>query len=637
MISTNLIQSIGWTLIHSLWQGLAIFVVLKIAVRLTDRSDLKYGMGVLSMVLIVICSVATFFVLNKTGASTVFEIVLNADDTSPAAQSSPGILDWVNSNIIWFIRFWLVGFVIGIIRIASGLWYINRLRRNAYPVQDEWMDIVKNLSASLSINRVVTMAEAAVSSPMVVGFVKPMVLFPVGLLAGLTVDQVETILVHELSHVRRQDYIINLVQSVIETIFFFNPFVLLTSSLIREERENCCDDMVIAKGISPMSYVKTLAQLEAARSSSSLALGIAGSQNQLLNRIKRIMENSAKNDWRKGRLVPVALLFLGLICASWLSIGSENTSKDVELVVADTLKPGASREDGLKVIKKRSHNSWDFEAPVPPVEAVPEIEFVPDEDFAFAFEMPGMDEIPMPPAMDFVMPEIPMEALDFAQFDSIPGIYFKYNEEEWKAFEEQFTKKFKTEFKDFYEKNQGKIDKMMNDVRKDEAKRREAAEVVDLDNLHSKIEQKFLFDKMASDLAPMKEMMDMDLARVQGQVELAGEQVRAVQAMKAEQMAKQMEMRGVDMAIMGEKIRQESMLMEDFARRAEDYKKELVEMLRQDGYITKDESEGTLSINDENGNLTINGHKIKEKDRVKYEALRDRYFERKRDRIGKSE
>ncbi len=97
--------------------------------------------------------------------------------------------------------------------------------------------------------------------------------------------------------------------------------------------------------------MKTLAQLEAARSSSSLALGIAGSQNQLLNRIKRIMENSAKNDWRKGRLVPVALLFLGLICASWLSIGSENTSKDVELVVADTLKPGASRGDGLKVIE----------------------------------------------------------------------------------------------------------------------------------------------------------------------------------------------------------------------------------------------------------------------------------------------
>ncbi len=79
------------------------------------------------------------------------------------------------------------------------------------------------------------------------------------------------------------------------------------------------------------------------------------------------------------------------------------------------------------------------------------------------------------------------------------------------------------------------------------------------------------------------------------------------------------------------------MMREDFARRADDYRKELVEMLTQDGYMTKDEDGKSLSINDENGVLTINGHKIKEKDRIKYEALRDRYFERKRDRIGKSE
>ncbi len=204
-------------------------------------------MGVLSMVLIVVCSSRHVFVLNEVVASSVFEIVLNADDTSPAAQSSPSVLDWVNSNIIWFIRFWLVGFVIGLVRIASGLWYINRLRRNAYPVQDEWMDIVKNLSASLNINRVVTMAEAAVSSPMVVGFVKPMVLFPVGLLAGATVDQVETILVRGSRISDARIISSTLCSRLSKPIFFFNPFVLLTSSLIREERENCCDDMVIAK------------------------------------------------------------------------------------------------------------------------------------------------------------------------------------------------------------------------------------------------------------------------------------------------------------------------------------------------------------------------------------------------------
>ncbi|MEJ0031855.1 MAG: hypothetical protein WDO15_16435 [Bacteroidota bacterium] len=144
---------------------------------------------------------------------------------------------------------------------------------------------------------------------------------------------------------------------------------MLISALIREERENCCDDLVIAKGISPISYVKTLAQLEASRSSSSLALGIAGNENQLLNRIKRIMENSAKNDWGKGRLVPVALLFLGLICASWLSIGSEKKeAKEVKDAILSS--PGeithvriandTPRTQTLKLLKKRddNNNNW---------------------------------------------------------------------------------------------------------------------------------------------------------------------------------------------------------------------------------------------------------------------------------------
>ncbi|MEJ0031856.1 MAG: hypothetical protein WDO15_16440 [Bacteroidota bacterium] len=187
MISQHLVQSIGWTLIHSLWQGLGVYILLKVGTRLTSRADLRYGMGVAALGLMVACSIATLLILNIKSTSEGFNIVI--DGTTTGTSSQPFVLivlSWIDTNIIWLLRFWMLGLVAGLLRIAAGLWYINRLRRNANAVQGEWLELVNNLSASLNITRVVIMAEAAIASPMVVGFVKPMILFPVGLVSGLT-------------------------------------------------------------------------------------------------------------------------------------------------------------------------------------------------------------------------------------------------------------------------------------------------------------------------------------------------------------------------------------------------------------------------------------------------------------------
>jgi bla regulator protein BlaR1 len=561
MISQNLIQSIGWTLIHSLWQGLAIFIVLKITVRAVRNSNVKYFMGVAAMALMVIASVITFCVLNAKTATEEFHITFSAAQASSITQSS-SVLDFINQNIIWLLRFWIMGFVVGLLRIATGLYYINRLRRNSMPVHDEWMQMVNNLSETLNVNRIVAIAEAKISSPMVVGFMKPMILFPVGLLSGLTAEQVETILVHELSHIRRQDYIINVVQSVIETIFFFNPFALLISSMIREERENCCDDMVIAKGINPLSYVKTLAQLEAARSlasrqagSSTLALGFTGNQNQLLNRIKRIMENSAKNDWGKGRFIPLALLFLGLVCASWLSINSE---KEVDL-------------------KQEVNN-----------------ELVISADTIII-------EMPPAPLPDLEIPEA-IEIHEFDSFgpDSIPSYHFKMRAPvDFEEFEREFTEKFKSQFKEFYEKNEFEFQKMFEEAKREESSRREAAVMVDL-------------------AAIQQEKMAMDVMHV------AEEQMRV-----SEQ----------QYAVFAKQMQESQVIYADMARRTEDYKRELVELLREDGYITNHDDIDNLSINDDNETLTVNGKTIKKNDAVKYRALQDKFFgnSKRRTSTGRNE
>lgn len=602
-------QVIGWTLIHSIWQGLLIFLVIKVASRFINRADVRYGVGVVGMILIVITSVVTFFVLQEKSGDSPYHLVLDLQNTtvSGSQPSVQTVLQFIDQNIIWLIRFWVLGFVVGLVRIAAGLWYIGRLRRTANAVQDEWMDMVKKLSEALNINRVVAMAEAQISSPMVVGFMKPIILFPVGLLSGLSTEQVETILVHELSHIRRQDYIINLVQSVIETIFFFNPFVLLMSSAIREERENCCDDMVIAKGISPISYVKTLAQLEAARSSSTLALGFAGNQNQLLNRIKRIMENSAKNDWGKGRLAPVALLFLGLVCASWLSISSEKEINEVnvtQLQVPNKIAAkDTSREDGLVVIKRgRKHGDWVAVEPVEPadIDMDIELEFPPMPDLApMEFEIPEF-----PP-----MPEIPA---DFAfEFDSIPGVHFK-NDPEWVEFEKEFTDKFKTQFKEFYEKNQAQFDKMMDEMHQEEAYRREAAKEVDLDQLRN--------------MADIERKRAMDMADAFHWEKTALDIGRIAELQHLEQSKDMLQLQKLQMDMMKDQLQKEHYVFEDMHRKNVAYQEELIKLLKEDGYIKKDDDSGSLSIMDNNGELTINGQKIKEVHALKYRALRDSYF-----------
>jgi beta-lactamase regulating signal transducer with metallopeptidase domain len=690
-IPQHIIQSIGWTLIHSLWQGLAIFLLLKIAVKLlpSNRSDVRYGLGVGALVLTLICSVATFLVLNPTTtpqqafhfltASVSNEAEGISKQSSLLTQQSPlvtTILSWIDANIIWLIRFWVLGFVVGLVRIAAGLWYIGRLRSSSHPVTDEWMNMVNNLSQTLNIKRIVAIAEAGITSPMVIGFVKPMILFPFGLLAGLTPEQVETILVHELSHIRRQDYIINLCQAVVETIFFFNPFVMLISSLIREERENCCDDMVIAKGISPISYVKTLAHLEASRSSSTLALGIAGNKNQLLNRIKRIMENSAKNDWGKGRLVPVAVVFLGLICASWLSIGSEADMKVSNNYINEhsALAADTSKDKGLKVIKSNKHRVHE---PVDEIDEIPEIEFVPDHEFSsedmdIDFVMPPMMETPIVEGLEGLaalealevlesLPDVPMAPMDFnfnlerfKSFDSIPGFeYRSMSVEEMEEFEKEFTKKFKEQFKDFYEKNQKEINKLMEDVKKehrdDQEGHDEAAATVDLDQRrrHSSdvSRQKVLAERVwklqSLQAIPNPDVFvspgvyapNVDLWSADREAHVAEQRAKLAQ-MRALQFDNAYRLKDDQFKIMNDKMREQSDFFTEIARGAADYKEELTGMLRDDGYIGKNENIDQLNINDNGGELTINGKKIKEKDQLKYRALHDKHFEKKINREG---
>jgi beta-lactamase regulating signal transducer with metallopeptidase domain len=193
-----------------------------------------------------------------------------------------------------------------------------------------WTEWIQQWQEKLDIGRKVQLFfSEKVNVPMTMGALKPVILLPIASLNNLTQDQLEAILLHELAHIKRHDYLFNIIQTVVETILFFNPFTWLISRIIRKEREHCCDDVVIANMNTPLPYARALAELEVQRFN-KMALAATGNKNQLLNRIKRIMEMK-KRPVNYTQFGVAAILILALIVSiAWFSPVMAQTKKTVK-------------------------------------------------------------------------------------------------------------------------------------------------------------------------------------------------------------------------------------------------------------------------------------------------------------------
>ena len=330
----------GWTLAHALWQGLVVALILKALLTFVkfSKSNLRYWLSVMAMLTMLVWPINTFVkelsqqqMLSMQNANVASELSASAQVlaapmqlglTTDAAQLSisQSLSNFLKTNSSWLALVWLVGVLFFTLRLQAGVFYIHRLRKNGLfkPLGYDWDKMVTSLSKRMSISRKISLYESIkVTSPIVVGHLKPIILIPVGVLTGLDANQVEAILAHELAHVKRHDYLINICQSFVEALFFFHPAAWWISGQIRSERENCCDDMAVAICQDKMIYAKTLTQLEEMLVlQPSLALGFAGhGGNSLLNRVRRLfLPDQAKANIR-DRIIPVivlGLLFMSL-------------------------------------------------------------------------------------------------------------------------------------------------------------------------------------------------------------------------------------------------------------------------------------------------------------------------------------
>ena len=207
---------------------------------------------------------------------------------------------------------WLVGVVALSLRLVTGWYLAGRLRqRGTRPVSVLWRRRVHGLASRLRVTRPVRVVESTVVRvPAVIGWFRPVLLLPASAIAGLTTVQLEAIVVHELAHIRRHDYLVNGLQAVIETVLFYHPAVWWLSGRIREEREHCCDDVAVAVCGDPVAYSRALADLDQLCPDAG-ALVVAANGGSLVRRIQRLISTPLP----PSRGVLAALVFCGLVIA----------------------------------------------------------------------------------------------------------------------------------------------------------------------------------------------------------------------------------------------------------------------------------------------------------------------------------
>ena len=316
LIPVNVIEAIGWTIFHSLWQGAVISIVFGLAILITDSKSAKfrYALSVTSLLLLLVSCAITFAKVyhpesasvisaaavqsNTNGTPIINDFVVTSGSQGILSQILNQVRHYFSNYLPLIVTFWFVGLLIFSLRFIGGLVYVQRLKtRGINPVDDNLKKRIDNLLNKIKFSRPIEVLESAfVKVPVAIGYLKPVVLLPLGMISGLPQNQVEAIIAHEIAHIKRYDFLVNLIQTFAETIFFYHPSVWWISAITRIERENCCDDIAVELCGDSLTYSKALVSIQQMKEhESSFALAATGNENQLLRRIKRM---NAKNKTR---------------------------------------------------------------------------------------------------------------------------------------------------------------------------------------------------------------------------------------------------------------------------------------------------------------------------------------------------
>ena len=349
------VERLGWTLVHFLWQGLAIALLYAAARRMMARRSSpngRYLLACVALAAMMAAPLATWRLMQLPDASPGAAYQIRSIPPAPftTAVSAATLPDSVRATVpsvqpaqflAWIVIVWLAGAAALWVRLAGGWVVAARMRsmlvRRAPP---EWQESLRKLGAQIRLSRSVPLiVSALVQVPTVVGWLRPVVLVPVGLLGGVPAEYLEVLLLHELAHIRRHDYLVNMLQSVAESLLFYHPAVWWVSRHIRDERELCCDDVAVSVSGNALTYARALAHLEFCRPS-HLSAALAANGGSLADRIARLLGQS-RPSVRTGLGPGVVTIAVLLAAAAYGLFGQSGGHPAFEVA---TIKPGSAQD-----------------------------------------------------------------------------------------------------------------------------------------------------------------------------------------------------------------------------------------------------------------------------------------------------
>ncbi len=297
LVHTPLANALGWTLFHSLWEGVAVALALLGIFCVVRSAQARYVSACVALAVIATGFVITFLLLRPEGFGGA-HTAIRESPTRPARRRMAGWMPFpqrlrAEDVLPWLAPFWFAGVIVFQLRSLASWIAARRLRnRGVCRAPDRWQQRLLELAGQIRLSKPVALLESCSSDiPVVIGYLRPAILVPIGFLSGMPECQIEAILLHELAHVLRRDYLVNVIQTVVEGFLFYHPAVWWISSTIRSERENCCDDMVVAARNDAREYAAALTTLEQSRQTLQ-ETALAATGGSLMKRIRRLLKTS---------------------------------------------------------------------------------------------------------------------------------------------------------------------------------------------------------------------------------------------------------------------------------------------------------------------------------------------------------
>ena len=363
------IETLGWSLIHFLWQGILIATISAslLGILKNASASLRYVVACLALLLMASSPATTIWILSidraATGRTATVDPELASENSGsagngslvtsgfPAASTRQSPDELPDASIgspltatrnadsaahtfaPWLttlVTGWLFGVTAISLRLIFTLIRVSRLRTRETSLAPKILsERIEELARQLKVSRPIRLAQSAlVEVPTVIGTLRPLILLPATAMTGLSVEQLDAILAHEIAHIRRHDYFINLVQTVIETLLFYHPAVWWLSGRIRQEREHCCDDVASDLCENPVRYAEALIRMEELRAPTG-GLVMAATGGSLSLRVRRLLgqpSHESTSNWWIGGLI--SLLIVSALALTVASLSSESLAEE---------------------------------------------------------------------------------------------------------------------------------------------------------------------------------------------------------------------------------------------------------------------------------------------------------------------